>query len=235
MEKLTNEFTVQRPIEDAWAVLTDLERIAPCMPGAELTEIEGDVYRGLVKVKLGAIATNFKGQATFVDRDDAAHTATLKAEGRDVAGKGMANATITASLTSTSPQSATCKVDTELHVSGKVATFGRGIMADVSKRLMAQFAANLNEMLDQPASAHQAQPDAPDANPVEPNATPKTAPDAASTVAPDATPTVRMVNGPAAEPIDMTDVAGSAVLKRLLPAVGGLAILVMLWRRLRHR
>ena len=72
MDKLLNEFTVNRPIEETWTVLTDVERIAPCMPGAQLQEIEGDVYRGLVKVKLGAISTSFKGQASFIERDDAA-------------------------------------------------------------------------------------------------------------------------------------------------------------------
>ena len=75
MERLLNEFTVHRPIEQTWAVLTDVERIAPCMPGAELKEVEGEVYRGVVKVKLGPISTMFKGQASFVERDDTGHRA----------------------------------------------------------------------------------------------------------------------------------------------------------------
>ena len=85
-EQLVNEFTVNRPIDEAWAVITDVERIAPCLPGAQLQEIEGDVYRGVVKVKLGSITPQFKGQATFVERDDAAHRAVLKAEGATPAG-----------------------------------------------------------------------------------------------------------------------------------------------------
>ena len=80
-EQLVNEFTVNRPIDEAWAVITDVEQIAPCLPGAELQEIEGDVYRGVVKVKLGSITPQFKGQATFIDRDDPGHRAVLKAEG----------------------------------------------------------------------------------------------------------------------------------------------------------
>ncbi len=89
MDKLLNEFTVNRPIEETWTVLTDVERIAPCMPGAQLQEIEGDIYRGLVKVKLGAITTSFKGQASFIERDDADHRAVLKAEGRDTGRQGQ--------------------------------------------------------------------------------------------------------------------------------------------------
>lgn len=253
MEKLLNEFTVARPVDETWKVLTDLERIAPCMPGAELTEIEGDVYRGVVKVKLGAISTNFKGQASFVERDDVHHSATLKAEGRDTGGKGNANATINAVLTPVTDSSTTCRVETELHISGKVAQFGRGIMADVSKKLIGQFADNLNAMISASPTADTAATaaaaDAPAESPAETSTTADNAADNAADSAADSAaetpaenePTagagpraVRTVNGPAAEPIDMTEVAGSAVLKRLLPLLGGLVVLVLAWRRLRR-
>ena len=148
-EQLVNEFTVNRPIDEAWAVITDVERIAPCLPGAQLQEIEGDIYRGVVKVKLGSITPQFKGQATFIERDDAAHRAVLKAEGRDTGGRGNAAAEITAQAESLSPTSTRCVVTTDLHITGKVAQFGRGIIGDVSKKLMAQFASNLNTMLDE--------------------------------------------------------------------------------------
>ena len=147
-EQLVNEFTVNRPIDEAWAVITDVERIAPCLPGAELQEIEGDIYRGIVKVKLGSITPQFKGQATFIDRDDPGHRAVLKAEGRDTGGRGNAAAEITAQAESLSPTSTRCVVTTDLHITGRVAQFGRGILGDVSKKLMAQFASNLNTMLD---------------------------------------------------------------------------------------
>ena len=147
-EQLVNEFTVNRPIDEAWAVITDVERIAPCLPGAELQEIEGDIYRGVVKVKLGSITPQFKGQATFIDRDDPGHRAVLKAEGRDTGGRGNAAAEITAQAESLSPTSTRCVVTTDLHITGRVAQFGRGILGDVSKKLMAQFASNLNTMLD---------------------------------------------------------------------------------------
>jgi len=147
-EQLVNEFTVNRPISEAWAVITDVERIAPCLPGAQLQEIEGEIYRGVVKIKLGSITPQFKGQATFVDRDDPAHRVVLKAEGRDTGGRGNASAEITAQAESLSPTSTRCVVTTDLHITGKVAQFGRGIIGDVSKKLMAQFASNLNTMLD---------------------------------------------------------------------------------------
>ena len=133
-EQLVNEFTVNRPIEEAWPVICDVERIAPCMPGAQLEEIEGDIYRGVVKIKLGAVSTQFKGQAQFVERDDVTHRAKLRAEGRDTGGRGNAAADITAEATSLSPTSTKCSVTTDLHITGKVAQFGRGIMGDVSER-----------------------------------------------------------------------------------------------------
>src|SRR3954465_14210951 len=111
MDKLLNEFTVNRPIAETWQILTDVERIAPCLPGAQLEEIEGDVYRGVVKVKLGAISTAFKGQASFVERDDAAHKAVLHGEGRDTTGKGNADAMITARLEALDASSTRCVVE----------------------------------------------------------------------------------------------------------------------------
>ena len=143
-------------------MITDVERIAPCLPGAQLQEIEGDIYRGVVKIKLGSITPQFKGQASFIERDDSDHTATLKAEGRDTGGRGNASAEIAAKAESLSPTSTRVIVTTDLHITGKVAQFGRGIIGDVSKKLMAQFAGNLNTMLDadpEPAAEAAAAPD----------------------------------------------------------------------------
>ena len=96
--ELTNEFRVDRPVDETWNVLTDVERIAPALPGAQLQEIEGDEYRGIVKVKVGPITAQYKGKATFVEKDDTNHKAVLKAEGRDTKGQGNASALITATL-----------------------------------------------------------------------------------------------------------------------------------------
>ena len=229
MEKLLNEFTVNRSIDHAWTVLTDVERIAPCLPGAQLQEIEGDVFRGVVKVKLGPISTAFKGQATFVERDDTNHRAVLKGEGRDTGGKGNADALITAQLEPVSAESTKVVVTTELHITGKVAQFGRGIMGDVSEKLMSQFAANLNTMLDaEGGTPAEAAPSATDTS----APAGKVAEEAAEAPAAEA-PKVRKIEGPAAEPIELSDLAGSAVVKRLLPVFGGLVILLLVLRRLR--
>ena len=170
-EQIVNEFTVNRPIDEAWPIICDVERIAPCLPGAELEEIEGDVYRGKVKVKLGAVNAQFKGEAQFVERDDTAHRAVLKAKGRDTGGRGNADADIVADAEALSPTSTKCTVTTDLHITGKVAQFGRGIMGDVSKKLMDQFAVNLNRMLDDQGDAPATEPAAPVVEPApEPSA-----------------------------------------------------------------
>ena len=249
MDKLLNEFTVNLPVDEAWKVLTDVERIAPCMPGATLEEIEGDVYRGVVKVKLGAISTAFKGQASFIDKDDTNHRGVLKGEGRDTTGKGNASALITANLESVDDNTTKVVVETDLHVTGKVAQFGRGIMGDVSKKLMNQFATNLNTMLDKEPSIASSGPkpaassvtDAPaGAEPAQKAAANGATATATTTAPPSAAPkpgasSVRKINGPAAAPIELSDVAGSAILKRVLPLVGGLVLLWIVVRRLsRH-
>lgn len=149
--ELTNDFRVGVPVERAWEVLTDVELIAPCMPGAQLQEVEGDEYRGVVKVKVGPVTAQYKGAARFVERDEAAHKAVLRAEGRETRGQGNANATITAQLTPDGDGTAVSVV-TDLTVTGRVAQFGRGVMADVSAKLLGQFVDCLENKLlvDQP-------------------------------------------------------------------------------------
>jgi uncharacterized protein len=240
-EQLINEFTVNRPIDEAWAILTDVERIAPCLPGAELQEIEGETYRGVVKVKLGAISSQFKGDAHFLSRDDEAHRATIKGVGRDTGGRGNADAEITAQAESLSPTSTRVVVTTDLHITGKVAQFGRGIMGDVSSKLMVQFANNLNEMLDEQdldtevaaadgadeiaddSADHAASSSLSEPNLPGPDATPEAS----------STPKVRKINGPATEPIDLMEVGGGSILKRAAPAVFALIVVLLLLRRRR--
>jgi carbon monoxide dehydrogenase subunit G len=252
-EQLVNEFTVNRPIDEAWAVITDVERIAPCLPGAQLQEIEGDVYRGVVKIKLGSIAPQFKGQASFIERDDAGHRALLKAEGRDTGGRGNASAEIEAHAESLSPTSTRVVVTTDLHITGKVAQFGRGIIGDVSKKLMAQFAGNLNTMLDEqppdgdaagaaPAAAGSDEaatggPTVPDAAAADPS--PSESALGADTPRPEPTtpvaeaPRIRKIDSPASEPVDLAGVAGPAIVKRVAPVVIGLLLLLFIVRRRR--
>ncbi len=257
-EQLVNEFTVNRPIDEAWAVITDVERIAPCLPGAQLQEIEGDVYRGIVKVKLGSIAPQFKGQAQFLERDDQAHRAVLKAEGRDTGGRGNASAEITAQAESLSPTSTRVIVSTDLSITGKVAQFGRGIIGDVSKKLMAQFAGNLNTMLDEQEStggATDSSSDGDQGSSAEGDASPaggeaaasepagaatataaQGEADSAPATSPETTPAaprVRKIDSPATEPVDLAGVAGPAILKRVGPLLAVLLLLFVVLRRRR--
>jgi carbon monoxide dehydrogenase subunit G len=220
---LNHKFTVEVPVEDAWRILTDVERIAPCLPGAQLQEIEGDTYRGAVKVKVGPIQAQFKGQASFVERDDVAHKVVLKGEGRDIGGKGNASALITAELTSLTETSTSVTVNTDLSVTGKVAQFGRGAMADISDKLLAQFVVNLNEMIaasDAPAAP------APVAETAAP--APADAPATSSEASAEpAQPTVRKIDGPEAEALDLLSISRGVIVKRALPVVVVVAAIVI--------
>ena len=233
-EQLINEFTVNRPIEEAWPLITDLERIAPCLPGAELQEVEGETYRGVVKVKLGAISSQFKGEAHFVERDDENYRAVIKGAGRDTGGRGNASAEISAQAESLSPTSTRVSVTTDLHITGKVAQFGRGIMGDVSSKLMAQFADNLNEMIDEEGigtdEAAASGASATSATEVADDASSSAADATLDTSAPSA---VRKIEGPATEPIDLMEVGGSSIVKRAAPALIALILILLLVRRRR--
>jgi carbon monoxide dehydrogenase subunit G len=150
--KITNEFTVHTPIERAWAVLTDLEGIAPCMPGARLTGVEGDTYKGKVKVKVGPVVSEFAGTARFAEKDEAAYRAVIDAKGRDARSAGNAAALVTAVLTPAG-SSTSVSVDTDLKISGKLAQFGSGMIKEVSGKLLAQFVDNLEAKLAAEESA----------------------------------------------------------------------------------
>jgi len=209
--ELNHHFTVNVPVAEAWKILTNVELIAPCLPGAQLQEVEGDTYRGVVKVKVGPIQAQFKGQASFLERNDVDHKAVLKGEGRDTGGKGNASALITAQLTSISPTSTKVEVSTDLAITGKVAQFGRGAMADISDKLLAQFSENLNTLISEIPTEE---------------AAPAVAEIAEPTTSAD--PVVRKIDAPEAAPINLLEAAGSTMLKRALPVVAGIAVLVLI-------
>jgi carbon monoxide dehydrogenase subunit G len=140
--ELTHSFTVDLPVDRTWEVITDLERVAPCLPGAALLGVEGEDHRGAVTVKVGPITARYEGVARFVERDDAAHHAVIRAEGREVRGQGSATATIDLRLRPQGRGTAV-SVDTDLALAGRVAQFGRGVIADVSGTLVGQFARRL--------------------------------------------------------------------------------------------
>ena len=217
--ELHNEFEVGVPLDDAWKILTDIERIAPCMPGAELREVEGDEYRGAVKVKVGPITAEYRGAAHFVERDDAAHRAVLLAEGREARGQGNAAATITATL---EPADEVTKVtvSTDLQITGKVAQFGRGVLADVSTKLLGQFVENLEKtVVGAPQPDESSAPLSADTNGASPET--HTGGGAVSGTG------VRSVDGPTSEPVDLLKLAGTPVTKRFIPLLGAVVVLLV--------
>jgi carbon monoxide dehydrogenase subunit G len=220
--ELTHDFHVSVPIERAWAVLTDLERIAPCMPGAQLLEVEGDEYKGVVKVKVGPITAQYRGTAKFVDLNTSTHRAVLRAEGRDSRGQGAASATVTATLEESDSGTAV-HIETELEVSGKVAQFGRGVLGEVSEKILDQFVSQLEaNVLSEGEPASDVAEDGPSVSGSSKAAAASTRSDR------------RVIDSPSAAPVDLLDAAGTSVFKRVVPLAIGL-VLITLLRRLRRR
>ena len=208
------------------------------MPGAQLQEIHGDEYKGVVKVKVGPITAQYKGVATFLERDEVNLKAVLRAEGRDTRGQGNANATITATLTPDGDGTRVVVV-TDLTVTGKVAQFGRGVMADVSAKLLGQFVDCLHDKVlsgdPAPAPAPAPASDA-DATPVVGTEAPATsAPLTPAAPADAALSAPRRIEHAETEPVDLLDVAGGSVAKRAAPVLGVIAILWLLRVLLRRR
>ena len=154
--QLENSFTVPVPIDEAWRVLLDIERIAPCMPGAALDTVDGDDFTGRVKVKLGPINLTYQGKASFIEKDEAAHKAVIDARGKDQRGNGTAAAVVTAKLAA---EGAITRVDvlTDLNITGRPAQFGRGVMTDVGNKLLGQFADKLAAQLGEGTAEGQAE------------------------------------------------------------------------------
>lgn len=258
--QLEHSFTVPVGIDDAWKVLLDIELVAPCMPGAAVDSVDGDNFTGTVKVKLGPIGLTYKGKASFIEKDEAAHRVVINAQGRDARGNGTAAAKVSATLTETAGQT---KVDviTDLDITGKPAQFGRGVMVDVGNKLIGQFAECLAGKLAGDGGSEESIPPAASpantagavANPVEAAPVDTAAPTLSTERAqtPVMAAPAEPESGPAAtsplsrtaadedssddiEPINLFVSAGPAVAKRLAPLVG-LVVLVLIVRRLRKR
>jgi carbon monoxide dehydrogenase subunit G len=204
--KLENEFRVNAPIERAWEVLTDIPAITPCLPGAELTDHDGDEYRGTVKIKVGPVTANYSGKALFAVVDEDTHHIEIAADGRDSRGSGNASASITADMRADGDHTVV-SINTDLKVAGKVAQFGKGMIAEVSGKLIDQFVDCIEQellgdkVIDEVAAAS-ADVDTAPRQPV--------------------------------EALDLMDLAGGSVYKRLAPigiAVAVLLILALLLKR----
>ena len=242
---LTHRFTVPAPIDEAWAAFNDLERIAPCFPGASLTSYDGEEFAGLVKVKLGPISLQYTGTGRFLERDEEARKAVIEAKGKDKRGNGTAAASITAQLSEGVDGTTDVEVVTALNVTGKPAQFGRGVMQDVSDKLLGQFATCLETRLG-PAAAEPSPEPGPSPEPeLSGRFVPEDDEPAPEPVgvdpAPEAEPTPP--TRPAAEREQPEQAAlnlGTTVLpillKRYAPyLVAGLVGLVILWKLLRRR
>jgi carbon monoxide dehydrogenase subunit G len=146
--ELDHSFTVPVPPDQAWGILLDVERIAPCMPGATVDEVDGDVVNGRIKVKVGPVSLTYKGTAKFTERDSDAHVVVLEAAGKETRGAGTASATVRASMAPDASGSGTdVTMHTSMNVTGRPAQFGRGVMVEVGSKLVEQFAANLAKLI----------------------------------------------------------------------------------------
>lgn len=169
-----NTFEVPVPVDEAWSILMDIERIAPCVPGAELTEVvDANTYKGKISVKLGPVALTFNGQTTFEEKDEASHSAKLKAQGTDAKGRGGAHANVDFGM-EPSDNGTKVLIHTNLQLSGAVAQYGRGVgmVSDLAQQIIGQFADNLEKNVIAPPAAAPAADTSGDAAPADAAPTP---------------------------------------------------------------
>jgi uncharacterized protein len=209
--KLENEFTVPAPVDRAWEVLLDLERVAPCLPGAAIEGREGDAHTGTMTVKIGPITARYKGTVKIEEADEDARRAVMRAQARDARGQGTAAATITSTMES-ADDGTRVRVETDMRITGPAAQFGRGVMQDVSAKMMGRFAECLAGLMGE-GEVPAAEEPAPAEQPASPPPPPPR---------------------PTQEVLDLGEASREAVLKRVAPiVVVGLGLLLL--RRLRRR
>lgn len=242
--QLDHEFRVPVPVATAWTVLLDVERIAPCMPGATLTKVDGQEFEGKVRVKVGPITVTYRGSARFSEVDEQARTAVIVARGKEARGPGTADATITAELHDEG-EATRVNVRTNLAITGRPAQFGRSVMNDVGAKLIGRFADCLAEKLaeqasDQPGDQPSEEPAAETAHEPVVEAEPEQEPAAAPVSEPAPVPAPARAAParpfPADEPIDILEAAGGPLLRRYGPPLAALfafLVVVMVLRRRR--
>jgi carbon monoxide dehydrogenase subunit G len=222
--KLENEFTVPAPVERAWEVLLDVERVAPCLPGATLEGSEGDEHKGTMTIRIGPITARYSGTVKIEEADESAHRAVMRAQARDARGQGTAAATITSTMEEVEGGTRV-HVETDMRVTGPAAQFGRGVMQDVSAKLMGRFADCLAEQI---AGAPVAAPAGPDGRAPAAAPPPGPAGDSAEAAA-----------GPEPRPseavLDLGEASREAVLKRIAPVAGVMVALILLLGLRRRR
>lgn len=232
--ELDHEFTVPVPVDEAWPVLLDLERVAPCIPGATLDSVEGEEFTGRLKVKVGAMTITYRGSGRIVAADPAEHTVTIEGSAKEARGSGTASATVQANLFE-ADGATRVTVHTKLNVTGRPAQFGRNLLAEVGAKIIARFAANLAEEITGPAESPPAAAEPEVVKEVEEAAA--TAPDA-PVVQPEPEPAKPLRRSD--EAIDLLGMAGPSIAKRLVPVGAAvlaaiLAVRYLLRRRPKHR
>ncbi len=238
---MENEFTVEAPVEQAWETLLDLERITPCLPGAALEEESGDEYKGTMTIRLGPVTQKYNGTVSFEEKDEEARRAVLKADGKDARGQGTASATITSTLTE-EDGGTKVHVETDMHLTGRAAQFGRGVQQEVATKLINQFAECLEKEImgentrdepEQPEETEEQQEPAVSANGS--GGQDKGEQDEGEQ---EEKPKRRVIqHDHDVEPLDLGEASREAVLKRVVPLAAGLgALLVVIWlvRRRKH-
>ena len=226
----SESFSVDAAIADVWELMTDVERIAPCLPGAQLQEIDGEDYHGIVKVKVGPITSQYKGTARFESVDEAEHKIVLTAQGRDTKGAGNAQANINVSLEGNT--SATqVMVDVHLDLKGKVAQFGRGVLADVSGKLMAKFAQNLSEMISQQEDESSKPTDSASDNASDNSASDNKASNGSEGSAGSSSDSSAGSSSDSAEAVDLLKITGSGRTKAGIAVVGATLLAFVLFIR----
>jgi len=204
--QLTHEFTVPASIDEAWAVMSDVERVAACMPGASLTSVVGDEFEGQVKVRIGPMQLTYLGSGTVVERDEAARTMAIEATGKEARGQGTARARVSASLKESGDRTMV-EVRSDLDVTGKPAQFGQGAMYDVGQKLLDKFATELAAEFDAMDNGQSAEAE--------------DGPGTARRSSPD-------------DALDLMEVAGAAIFKRLAPLAAAMIVLAVWWWRRNH-
>ena len=244
--ELDNSFTVPVPPAQAWDVLLDVERIAPCMPGASVTSVEDDEIAGQVKVKLGPLSLSYKGTAKFTGKDQDNRIISIEASGKETRGAGTASATVQAGLKPGDTDSTTLvSIHTSLNVTGRPAQFGRSLLPEVSGKLIDQFATNLEALITQDSAVPEADAaTAPGAEASPAEATTAEADNAAASASASVAPaTAAPATATAVKPapalqqedsLNLIKLVGVPVLKRVLPIAAGVAVVALLGRRFRH-
>jgi uncharacterized protein len=232
--KMENEFMVEAPVEQAWETLLDLERITPCLPGAVLEEESGDEYKGTMTIRLGPVTQKYNGTVSFEETDEESRRAVLKADGKDARGQGTASATITSTLNE-EDGGTKVHVETDMHLTGRAAQFGRGVQQEVATKLINQFAECLEkEIMGENTREEPEQPEAAE-EPEEAVSANGSGEEAKGEE--EEEPRRRVIEQDHdVEPLDLGEASRDAVLKRVIPMAAGLsALIIVIWLVRRRR